>query len=169
MIEKPPRRYELSTFAIADAIRTSIFGKEISKFKDGEDEYPIQLRMEENSRNKVEDLLNQKITFRNMATGKISQVPINAVASIDYSSTYSSIKRQNSDRMITVYSNVLNGFNPNEVVANIRTELVDFEMPEGYSMAFTGEQEEQAKEMEFLSTAFTIAIMSIFLIIVAQF
>ena len=163
------RRYELSTFSIADAIRTSIFGKEISKFKVGEDEYPILLRMNETSRNKVEDLLNQKITFRNMATGNITQVPINAVTSIDYSSSYSSIKRLNSDRMITVYSNVLGGYNPNEVVNNIRTELVDFNMPEGYSLEFTGEQEEQAKEMEFLSTAFTIAILSIFLIIVAQF
>ena len=163
------RRFEVSTYAIADAIRTSIFGKEVSKFKVGEDEYPIQLRMNEENRNKVEDLLNQKITFRNMATGEISQVPISAVADISYSSSFSSIKRQNAERMITVYSNVLTGYNPNEVVNNIRTEFVDFEMPDGYSYQFTGEQEEQAKEMEFLSTAFTIAILSIFLIIVAQF
>ena len=166
---KAARRYEVSTFAIADAIRTSIFGKEVSKFKDGEDEYPIQLRMSESNRNKVEDLLNQKITFRNMATGQISQVPVNSVASFDYNSTYSSIKRKNADRMITVFSNVLNDYNPNEVVANIQAEVTDFDMPPGYSIKFTGEQEEQAKEMEFLSSAFTIAILSIFLIIVAQF
>ncbi len=166
---KAARRYEVSTFAIADAIRTSIFGKEVSKFKDGEDEYPIQLRMNEVARNKIEDILNQKITFRNMATGNISQVPISAVASIDYSSSFSSIKRKNAERMITVYSNVLTGYNANEVVANIQSEFTDFEMPEGYSYKFTGEQEEQAKEMEFLSTAFTIAILTIFFIIVAQF
>ena len=98
------RRYELSTGQIADAIRTSVFGKEVSKFKIGEDDYPIQVRLDERYRNNISDLLNQKITFRNPANGQIAQVPISAVADVSYSSTYSSIKRKNQNRVITVYS-----------------------------------------------------------------
>ena len=163
------RRYELSTFAIASAIRTSVFGKEVSKFKVGEDEYPIQVRLSEKYRNKVSDLLSQKITFRNQSNGQIVQVPISAVASVSYSSTYSSIKRKDERRMITIFSNVLDGYNANEIVAQLKDEMLNYDLPSGFTYEFTGEQEEQAENMAFLSTAFLIAIFSIFLIIVTQF
>jgi multidrug efflux pump subunit AcrB len=163
------RRYELSTFSIASAIRTSVFGKEVSKFKDGEDEYPIQLRLSDRYRYNVTDILNQKVTFRNPANGQIVQVPISSVADVRYSSTYSAIKRKNLKRVITVFSNVLEGYNANEIVGEIKTALVDFELPSGYVYEFTGEQQQQAEDMGFLTTAFGIAIFLIFIILVTQF
>ena len=70
------RRFEVSTFFIADAIRTAVYGKEVSKFKEGEEEYPIFVRLDERYRNNIDNLLNQRITFRNQSTGKIVQVPV---------------------------------------------------------------------------------------------
>lgn len=163
------RRFEISTFQIADVIRTAVFGKEISKFKQGDDEYPIQLRAKSDVRYRIEEILNQKVTFRSPANGKISQVPIGSVADISYSSTYTSINRKDQERIITIYSNVLEGYNANEIVAEIQSAINDFPMPEGYQVDFTGEQQEQAENMEFLSTAFLVALFGIFLIIVAQF
>lgn len=163
------RRYELSTAQIASGIRTSIFGKEVSKFKTGEDEYPIMVRLNENYRNDIQAILNQKVTFRNPTNGKIVQVPVSAVAKIEYSSAYSSIKRKDLDRVITVYSNVLQGYNANEIVAELKEMLSTYDWPAGYSYEFTGEQEQQGKDMAFLNTAFLVALFSIFLIIVAQF
>ncbi len=163
------RRYDLSTYAIANAIRTSVFGVEVSKYKVGEDEYPIQLRLAPEFRHSVTDLLNQPVTFRDQSTGKIVQVPISAVASVENTSTYSAIKRKNQRRVITIYSNVLDGYNANEIVAELRTAMDTYPLPEGYYVQFTGEQEQQAEDMEFLFTAFAIAVFSIFLILVAQF
>ncbi|MCB0640382.1 MAG: efflux RND transporter permease subunit, partial [Phaeodactylibacter sp.] len=163
------RRYEISTFSIADAIRTAVFGKEISKFKQGDDDYPIQLRVAETYRHSIDDILNQRITFRSPANGQISQVPIAAVAKISYSSTYTSVNRKNQERMITIYSNVLDGYNANEVVDELKTALADYDFPDGYNYEFTGEQQEQAENLDFLNTAFSLAIFAIFLIIVAQF
>ncbi|MEL7020758.1 MAG: efflux RND transporter permease subunit, partial [Bacteroidota bacterium] len=162
-------RYEVSTFAIADAIRTSVFGKEISKFKTTDDDFPIQLRLAPEYRYDLSDLLNQSITFRSMASGRVVQVPISAVADVSYSSTYSSINRKDEERMITIYSNVLDGYNPNEVVAEIQDELAGFELPAGYSYKFTGEQEEMAENMAFLGNALLIALFAILIIIVGQF
>ncbi len=162
-------RYGASTYAIANVIRTAVFGKEISKFKLGEDDYPIQLRVSEKYRNNIDQILNQKITFRSPSNGQISQVPISAVASVSYSSSYNSINRKDQERLITVYSNVLADANANEVVAELRNYMAEFPMPEGFSYNFTGEQEEMAEEMEFLGGALIAAIFGIFLIIVAQF
>lgn len=163
------RRYGVSTFSIANTIRTGSFGKEISKFKEGEDDFPINLRLRNEERYSEADLMNQKITFRNPSTGRIVQVPISSVASVEYGTTFGSIKRKDMDRMITIYSNVKEGYTPNEIIPVYQAMLKDFELPEGYDYKFTGEQEEQGKSTEFLGNAFMIAFMLIFLIIVAQF
>jgi multidrug efflux pump subunit AcrB len=163
------RRYGLSTGQIASTIRTALFGKEISDYKVGEDEYPIQLRLLEQSRNDISDLLNQRVTFRNQSTGKIVQVPISAVADVSYSSTYGAVKRKDLNRMVTLYSNVLKGYNATEINNQIKKLLAGYEMPQGYSFKFTGEQEEQAESMAFLEQAMLIAISLILIILVSQF
>ncbi|TVQ50297.1 MAG: efflux RND transporter permease subunit [Saprospirales bacterium] len=163
------RRYGASTFAIADAMRSAVFGKEVTKFKVGEDEYPIMIRLKEEYRNNISDLMNQQIVFRSASSGRLITIPISAVANIDFTSTYNSINRKNEQRVVSLYSNVLDGYNANEVVDRIKTALNNFDMPEHIQYEFTGEQEEQAENLEFLNTAFLVAIFLIFLIIVSQF
>lgn len=163
------RRFGLSTYSISDAIRTSVFGKEVSKFKTNDEDYPIQLRAKDVSRNNVTEILNQAITFRNPANGQISQVPIASVADVEYSTSYTSINRKDQERVITINSNVLDGYNANEIVNEIQLRVEEFDLPDGYSITFTGEQQEQQEAVEFLSMALLIAVFSIFLIIVAQF
>jgi multidrug efflux pump len=113
--------------------------------------------------------LNQKITFRDQSDGRIKQVPVSAVASAAYERSFSAVKRKDLNRVITITSNILEDANANEVVTSIKRELADFETPNGVAWDFTGQQEEQAKELNFLGTAFLIAIFLILLIIVAQF
>ena len=163
------RRYELSTFSISDALRTSVFGKEVSKYKDGEDEHPIKLRLSEKYRNDENKLINQKVTFRNPANGQIVQVPISAVATFNYSSTYSSIRRLDGQRVITLSSNLLDGYNANEIVTELQNEMSSFDLPEGYTYEFTGEQQQQAEDMAFLGGALLLAVFLIFIILVTQF
>jgi multidrug efflux pump subunit AcrB len=163
------RRYGLSTAQIGDAIRTGLFGKEVSRFKDGEDDYPINIRYMDEYRYDPNIMLDQRITFRDPADGKIKQVPISSVANANRGSTFNAVKRKDLDRVITISSNVLDGYNPTEVNQNIEDALENFEKPGAISYNFTGEQEEQAKELEFLSVALVIAVFLIFLIIVAQF
>ncbi|MDF1516340.1 MAG: efflux RND transporter permease subunit, partial [Lutibacter sp.] len=163
------RRLNISTGQIGDALRTSLFGKEISTFKDGEDDYPINMRLMNKYRYNKEALINQKITFRNQSSGKIVQVPISAIAHAETSSTFSAVKRKDLDRVITIASNVLEGYNATEINDQIKTELKNYTLPKDISISFTGEQESQAEEMAFLSKALLIAVFFIFLILVAQF
>jgi multidrug efflux pump len=163
------RRFGLSTYSVANEVRTSLFGKEITKFKQGEDDYKVQLRLDDKYRYNVDALMNKNITFRDQTNGKISQVPISSVAKAELSSTYGSIKRKDMKRQITISSNVLGGYNATIINQQIEKVLSDFSMPTGYTFKFGGEQEKQAKEMAFLSQALVLAVFIIFLIIVAQF
>ncbi len=163
------RRYQISTMDIASALRTSVFGKEVSKFKVGEDDYPIVVRLSEQYRKDINSLMNQPITFRNPANGRLVQVPIAAVATYEYSSTYSSIRRLDGERVVTIYSNVIDGYTPNDIVQELKERLEEYDWKPGFSYSFTGEQKEQAENMAFLKGAFLFALFLIFIIIVAQF
>ncbi len=141
----------------------------MSKYKDGEDDYPIELRLAERYRYNESALYNQYITFRDAATGKIQQVPISAVAKVRNSSSFGNINRKDLERVVTLYSNVLDGYNATEINEQLKVLLKDYHIPAGYDVKFTGEQEKQAEEMAFLASALMIAVFLILLIIVAQF
>ena len=162
------RRFGLSTSQIATELRTALFGLEVSKYKEGEDDYPIQLRLEEEYRYDINTLINKKIGFRDKF-GEKREVPISAVADLQYGSTYGSVKRKDLEKVVSVYSNVLDGYNPTEVNQKIQDALGNYEVPDGITLKYAGEQEEQAKSMQFLVRALAIAVSMIFLIIVAQF
>ena len=162
------KRFGLSTSSIAMELRTSLFGAEVSKYKEGEEDYPITLRLDQDSRYDINTLINKKIGFRDKFGDK-REVPISAVADIQYGSTYGSVKRKDSEKVVTMFSNVLDGYNPTEINGQIKDVMAAFPVPEGITVKFTGEQEEQAKSQAFLLRALGIAIALIFLIIVAQF
>jgi multidrug efflux pump subunit AcrB len=163
------RRFGVSTAQIATTIRTALFGKEVSDYKIGEDEYPIQLRLEERYRYSLPELMNQRITFRSQSSGQILQVPISSVADVSFSTTFGEVKRIDMNRAITIYSNVLEGYNATEINEQLKALMLGFDMPAGYNYAFTGEQEEQAESMAFLMRALLIAVSLILIILVSQF
>lgn len=163
-------REGISTAQIGGALNTAVYGYEISRFRDENDDYPIQLRIKESQRNDVNTLMNIPITYRDMGMGGVvRQVPLSAVATVGYSNSYAGIKRIDLKRVITLSSNVLTDFNENEVVADIKTRLNDFSIPDGVTIDMTGAQEEQAETGAFLSLAFGLAFALIFMILVIQF
>lgn len=162
------RRFGLSTSTIANELRTALFGLEVSKFKDGEDDYPIQLRLKDEYRYDLNSLINKKISFRDKF-GNQKEVPISAVATLEYGSTYGSVKRKDLEKVISIFSNVTDGYNPTEINDQLKDLAARHTRPEGITVKFTGEQEEQAKSQAFLMRALFIAVSVIFFIIVAQF
>ena len=163
------RRLGISTGLIGSNLRTALYGKEISTYKDFKDDYPVNIRLKNKYRYDRNALLNQKITFRNQSTGRIKQVPISAVAKTENNNNFSAVKRIDLDRVVTIYSNVLSGYNATDVNDKIRALIEKYEVPNRVEVSFTGEQEKQAEEMAFLSKALLIAVLLIFLILVAQF
>jgi len=159
----------ISAYTVGDAIRTARFGKEISKFSEGEEQYPIMLRFAENQRNDIEQLLNLTITYRDMNSGILRQIPLSVIAKIDYVTSYGQINRLNLKRVITLSSNVLSGYTSNEINAKIKKALPEFKKPSGVEIRITGEQEDQQESMLFLSKAMLLALFLIMFIMITQF
>jgi multidrug efflux pump subunit AcrB len=164
-------REGISTGQIGGQLRNAIFGlDQPSKLKDANDEYPIQIRYRKDQRNNVNALMNLKLTFLDMNMGgQIRQVPLSSVATVRYGNTFGGIKRYNEKPIITLSSNVLNGFNANEIVGKIDKSLKRYPIPAGVTVKMGGEQEEQAETGAFLGTALLVSLGLIFLILVTQF
>jgi multidrug efflux pump subunit AcrB len=159
----------ITAAVVGDAIRTGQLGKEVSKYREGEDQYSIMLRFEENQRKDLEQLLNLTITYRDMTSGLIRQIPLSVVAHVEYVNSYGQINRLNLKRVITVSSNVLDGFNANVINAQLRKVLPQFTKPSDVDIRLTGEQEDQAESMVFLSKAMILCLFLIMFILITQF
>ena len=159
----------VSAGMVGSQLRNSLFGAKAGIFKkDGED-YEINVRFEKQYRYDNNALFNQYVTFRDQSSGKIKEIPIAALVKTKNSSSYSAIKHRKSIRLVTLYSDVLAGYNANEVVANVKSALLNYPLDMGVEFKFTGEIEEQDKNMTFLSNALLAALALIMLLLVFQF
>lgn len=155
---------------VGNQLRRSLFGEKAGVFKkDGED-YDINVRFDKDIRFDKNALFNQNIIFRDQATGQIKEIPVSAVANQRNSSGFSSIKHRNGNRVVTVYSGLTAGGNPAQVVDQVRKEMENFTgIPSSIKVDYTGEIEEQNKQMNFLVGAFFGGLALIMLILIFQF
>mgnify|MGYP000220875453 CR=1 FL=1 len=170
-------RFGLSTQQIGSTIRTAVFGSDISTYKKGDETYDINVRLNKEKRNNIDEILDQKIAFRNNK-GQLLNIPIRSVIKDSKErSTYGSVVRKDLNQVVTIYSDVTSDANGNEVVEILKKDLEKWMKSsegkefkaDGYSFAFTGGQEQQAEEMSFLSGALGFAVFLILLVIVMQF
>ncbi|MCA9757262.1 MAG: efflux RND transporter permease subunit [Candidatus Eisenbacteria bacterium] len=156
-------RYGLRRQDVATTVRTAIRGQDVSKYRIGEDEYDIVVRFDEDARKGVEDLEQLTVFYEGQA------IPVTAFASISYEAGIGGINRLDARRVVTVSGDVAAGYNENAVLGEVQKQLEGFALPAGYHLAYTGASEDQAEAEEFLSQAFEIALILIFVILVTQF
>jgi multidrug efflux pump len=158
--------YGVSSRDVGMAIRGAIQGIEAAKYRTGNDEYDIVVRLAEEYRGELQSL--RDLTVMNEGI----QIPLISVADWEVTDGYGSIQRKDQRRMATISSDVRTGLNSNRVLQEVQGVLASFtaeELPVGYELQYTGRSEEQAEAQEFLSSAFLGAVMLIGLILVSQF
>ena len=159
----------VSTSQVGQLLRSSLFGSKAGIFKkDGED-YEINVRFNKSNRYDNNALFNQNIIFRDPANGQIKEIPVTSLIERKNITSFNAIKHRQLNRVVTLYSDVLAGFNANAVVDNIKKALLSFNLEDDIQYKFSGEIEEQEKNMSFLSNALLAALGLILLLLVFQF
>lgn len=158
-------RFGLNTSNIATTIRAAINGVEAGKFRTGEDEYDITVRLREADRSGLESIKNLTVLHEG------SQIPVTAVADFDVGSGLGSVTRLDLQRLSTVTGDAAPGVPGPQVLASVQEYLAEYEanLPAGYVMTYTGESEDQDESFAFLTTVLLVAVSLIFMIMVAQF
>ncbi len=158
---------EMSTAQIGSAVRTAVNGSEAAKFRVGEDEYKITVRLREDQRQTPEDIENLNITFMNKK-GKLLSVPLTSVARVVRTTGLSAIRRKDYKRLISITADA-QGRLASDVLKDVQVRLASFPLPEGYTIGFAGQQKEQDEASAFLGRALLITIFLIFLLMVSEF
>lgn len=163
----------VTTGQLGMEIRAAVFGREVSKIKDGEDEYKIQVRYKDLLRNNITDIMNMRITFFDMNSMTVKSLPLSSVARVEYTSTTGGVKRKNVKRTIQLQSNVLDPTMVGPINKELAGLINDFKtkvkIPADVTIRQSGQSEQEAETNAFLGTAFLIAVGLIFLILVLQF
>lgn len=167
------RKLNASTMQVGMAIRKALLGQDVTTYTKGEESYDIVIKFNKSNRESLDALLDQRLIFRNNK-GKLLNIPIRSVIeTADESASYTAVVRKDQIPLVQITSNVNEGSNPTEVVDSLRAKMKIYEedgrVGKGFNYKFSGQMEEQAKEMAFLSKALLIAVFLILLIIVAQF
>jgi len=157
----------MNTAQIAGTVRAAINGAEASKYRVGEDEYKIRVRLREDQRSSPSDLENLFITFMNKQ-GRQMSVPLLAVANVKRTSGIAAIQRKDQKRVITVTGDV-QGRVASEVLGEVKATLAKMELPTGYTLRYSGQDEEQQKAFSFLVKALLVTLLMVFLILVLEF
>ncbi|MCP4977185.1 MAG: efflux RND transporter permease subunit [Maribacter sp.] len=161
----------VSAGQVGTQLRRSLFGEKAGVYKKEGEDYDINVRFNEDLRYNTSALFNQNIIFRDAATGKIKEIPVSAVASQRNTSSFSAIKHASNERVVTVYSQLKPGFSDAAaIVSEIQKEMEEFKnLPPDIKIDYTGQIEEQNKQMQFLVGAFFSGLSLIMLILIFQF
>ncbi|MBD0833545.1 efflux RND transporter permease subunit [Aestuariibaculum sediminum] len=160
----------ISAAQIGQQLRNSIFGSKAGIYKQDGDDYDIYVRFNEENRYNTSALFNQNITFRTN-TGQLKEIPVSAVARHENNSGFSAIKHKDTKRVVTVYSALSPGYtDAGAIVTQIQNEMKSYKgLPQGIKIDYTGQIEEQNKQMAFLMGAFFTGLGLIFFILIFQF
>ncbi|MCD8444672.1 efflux RND transporter permease subunit [Tenacibaculum finnmarkense] len=162
---------KVSTSQVGKQLRNSIFGSKAGVYKQAGEDYDIYVRFNKDNRYNSSAIFNQTMTFKDMSTGQVKSVPVSAVAKQRNRSGFSAIKHKNVKRVATVYSALAPGYtDAAAIVSEIQNEMKSFTgLPKTVHVDYTGQIEEQKKQMTFLIGAFFSGLGLIFLILIFQF
>ncbi len=156
---------KVNTASISNAVRAAINGIEASVLREGDEEYDIIVRYDKRFRTSIEDILDIRVTGKDDV-----QIPVRDVATVRTVGGLGSINHIEQKRAIAVTSWLTEERSSPEVMADVKKLLAkELKLPKGYSIKYTGENQDQEETTAFLLKAFTIGIMLMLIILITQF
>lgn len=132
-------------------------------------DYDIYLESVEQSEATIESLKNVTFTYTDKESGDEEEIKLSQVADFEELESLTSISREGQERYVQVTAAIDKGYNVGLVGDKVQKAVQDYELPEGYTVEMTGEDESINEAMEQLVLMLVLAIAFIYLIMVAQF
>ena len=124
---------------------------------------------EKDEKLKRSDIEKMKIEYTDSQTQKTKKVKLSKIADFSMADTPSSINRINQTRYMTVSLTLGDDYNVGLVSNDVHAVLDKYEMPSGYELEFTGEDENINESIKQVALMFIVGVIFMYLIMVAQF
>ncbi|SHE77975.1 efflux RND transporter permease subunit [Desulforamulus putei] len=151
--------YGVSVQDVANTARAAINGESAGVFRDGDKEVDITVKMADSDTQDISNLENL------LVTGNGTSVALGQVATLEYGSGPKSIRREDKQRVITVTAGVKD--RPlGDVMGDIRKELAKLQLPTGYSIKFSGQDQSMRESFSELASALVLSVILVYMVLV---
>ncbi len=148
---------------ISETLETTFRGQEATVFREDGDEFDVVVRLNKSDRSRKADL--DQITVMT-ETGRL--VPLGNLVSFELGNTPLAIDRLDRQRVIVI-SAAAEGRDLGSVVADLRSEIANVPVPEGFQIDLSGDWEEQQESFALLMKGFLLAVLLMYMVMAAQF
>ncbi|MFO7866032.1 MAG: efflux RND transporter permease subunit [Candidatus Aminicenantes bacterium] len=155
-------KFNISTSQIGRFLVDAVRGRVDTQFKELEKKYDIRVKLQDDTRQNVDALLEEQILHQN------TRIPLRELVTYEIARGPKEIRRENQEREVVVTAN-LKGAKISQVVPLIQAEIDALPLPSGYRVVFSGEQEEMQKSFRSLIFALLLAVLLVYMIMSAQF
>ena len=155
-------KYNISPSDIGTFLVNAVRGDKATDFKELEKKYDVLVRLEQQSRENIETLLDEQLPHQG------ALIPLRELVTYEIAKGPNEIRRENQQREVVVTAN-LRGAKISQVVPRINEKIEELELPPNYRIEFSGEQEEMTKSFRSLIFAFSLAVLLVYMIMAAQF
>lgn len=154
----------LSVRELAQTLQTSVGGSQAGVYRVAGDEFPINVRLQTKDRMSYLDLDNIAVSTPSGAV-----LPMSSLIDRSNDRGPTSISRVNGQRVTYINATLESGVPLGDAVSRIQQELSKQVLPEGFSIIFGGEFEEQQKAAADFQLSIIIALILIYMVMAAQF
>lgn len=155
-------KFDISPSEIGTFLVNAVRGNKATEFKELEKKYDVLVRLEKQSRENIETLLDEQLPHQG------TLIPLRELVEYEIAKGPNEIRRENQQREVVVTAN-LKGAKISQVVPKIKEKVAELELPPNYRVEFSGEQEEMTKSFRSLIFAFSLAVLLVYMIMAAQF
>lgn len=155
--------YGLSTSQIISSVRTAFAGQTVTKYRTGDDEIDVNIKLPEEYAEDINYLNNLRI-----AGAGGSQIALSTVATVEKVDVPQTINRSAQSREVKITAD-LNGRDLNSVITDIRAKLDQLTLPDGYNLEYGGQSEDMAESFASLGLAILLAIVLVYMVMASQF
>jgi len=149
---------------VATALRTMVAGEEVSKFKDGDEQYSVRLRLLPEDRDRPEKIQNLWIP-----SNRLGQVQLANFAGLEKNIGPTTIERQGRERQVTLVANLNNNVGIGDATAALEAKLGGIQMKPGYLLEFTGRTKMFNELQRSFILAFLFSAIFMYMVLAAQF
>ncbi len=155
-------KYGIFPASLGNYLTNAVGGRIASEFKELEKKFDILVRLDEDVRENIDTLLDEQYSHQGML------IPLRELVSYEIARGPKEIRRESQQREVLVTANLI-GKKISQVVPEVEEKISELELPPGYRVVFSGEQEEMQRSFQSLIFAFVLAALLVYMIMAAQF
>ncbi|MDK9701153.1 MAG: efflux RND transporter permease subunit [bacterium] len=157
-------KYGVTASEVAAVVRSMVNGETATKYRDGDDEIEVNVRLRPEDRTDPSQLLSIRYPLKNGTS-----IPLSEIVALRETVGPAQINRQDRTRQVVIAANITPERGLGDVADDIKAKLSDYRLPSGYTLKYEGQVSQNKESFTNLFLALFLAILFVYMVLASQF